>query len=186
MQKRATAWKTTIVTASQVGGGLVRMDYYYFYQTATLNICVFLFLQLFSQKTNVTIVFSVKISFRITLYLNFEKKMDYCCFHKEPFNYQNADHPQKFTEWHKRVILWEVKINHQSTAPKLTIEITNGCHRHINPKMVRKVVQKEGFHWHVACKKRFINEHNQKQWLEFVYEHYLKDTTFPSDVVLGS
>ncbi len=41
---------------SQVGGRLVCMDYCYFYQTAT-----------------VTTIFSVKFSFRIIFYLNFEK-----------------------------------------------------------------------------------------------------------------
>ncbi len=65
--------KTTIITASQVGDGLMRMDHCYFHQTATLNMCVFLFLLLFSQKTNVTIGSSVKFSFRIIFYLNFEK-----------------------------------------------------------------------------------------------------------------
>ncbi len=52
---------------------LVRTDYCYFHQTATLNMRVFLFLPLFSQKTNVTIVFSMKFSFKIIFYLNFEK-----------------------------------------------------------------------------------------------------------------
>ncbi len=69
----ATIWKTTIVTASQVGDRLVRMNYCYFHQTATLNMCVFLFLLLFSQKSDVTIVFSVKFSIRIIFYLNFKK-----------------------------------------------------------------------------------------------------------------
>ncbi len=80
-----TTWKTAIVVASQVGDGLVSMDYCYFHQTATLNMCIFIFLLLFSQKTNVTIVFSVKFSFRIIFYLSFGK-MGYCCFHNEPFN----------------------------------------------------------------------------------------------------
>ncbi len=66
-------WKTTIVTASQVGDRLVRMDYCYFHQSATFNMCVFLFLLLISQKINVTIIFSVKFSFRNIFYLNFEK-----------------------------------------------------------------------------------------------------------------
>ncbi len=66
-------WKTTIVTASQVGDGLVCMDYCYFHQTDILNMCVFLSLLMFSQKTNVTILFSMKFSFRIIFYLNFEK-----------------------------------------------------------------------------------------------------------------
>ncbi len=65
--------KTTIVTASQVGDRLVCMDNCYFHQTATLNLCVFLFLLLFSQKTNVIIVFSVKFSFKIIFYLQFWK-----------------------------------------------------------------------------------------------------------------
>ncbi len=69
----ATTRKTILVTASQVGDWLARVDYCYFHQTATLNMYVFLFLLLFSQKTNVTIVFSVKFSFRIIFYLNLKK-----------------------------------------------------------------------------------------------------------------
>ncbi len=53
------------------------------------------------------------------------------------YNYQNADHSQKLTEWEKRLILRKVKTNPQLSAPKLTKEIANECCKHVNPEMVR-------------------------------------------------
>ncbi len=76
---------------SQVDDGLVYMDYCYFHQTATLNMCVFLLLLLFSQKTNVTIVFNAKF-FLFIFYLNFEKKWTIAVFTTNPsINYHTLN-----------------------------------------------------------------------------------------------
>ncbi len=62
----------------------MRMDYCCFHQIANLNTCVFLFLLLFLQTTNVTIVFSVKFSFRIIFYLNVKKKWTIAVYTTNP------------------------------------------------------------------------------------------------------
>ncbi len=99
------------------------------------------------------------------------------------YNYKNAGSPQKLNEREKRLIVRKVKQNPQLSAPKLTVEIANECHKCVNLETVRCVLRKEGLNRRVAHKKPYVNERNRRRRLEFALEHYLKNENFWTDVL---
>ncbi len=82
--------KKTIVTASQVGDGLVCMEYCYFHQTAALNMCFSNFCCCFLKKPELPSFsvwnFNIESNF---ISISKKKKDYYCCFCYEPFNYND-------------------------------------------------------------------------------------------------
>ena len=96
---------------------------------------------------------------------------------------ESTGRPRLLEEHDERKIIWKVKKNPKTSAPKLTTDFNSINQRQVCVETVRKVLCRHGYNGRVACQKPLITKVNRKKRLKFAREYMNKPPEYWNDVI---